>query len=103
MGRITTTVYDALDRPTVVIDPMGDRTTTTYDADGEVARWKTRWAGSRPATYDDRGWVAEVDRPAGVDHDLLLHADRRRASPTQQGQSGGSGALRVLPTTPTTS
>ena len=33
---MTTTVFDALDRPTVVIDPMNGRTTTTYDGDGEV-------------------------------------------------------------------
>ena len=38
MGRVTTTVFDALDRPTVVIDPMSGRTTTTYDADGEDDR-----------------------------------------------------------------
>ena len=29
MGRITTTIYDALNRPTVVIDPMGN----AYDHD----------------------------------------------------------------------
>ena len=34
MGRVTTTVFDALDRPTVVIDPLNsNRTTTTYDGD----------------------------------------------------------------------
>ena len=48
MGRITTTIFDALDRPTVVIDPMGGHTTTTYDGDGEVG---------------------QVGRPDGPDHD----------------------------------
>ena len=36
MGRITTTIFDALNRPVVTIDPMNNRTTTTYDGDGEV-------------------------------------------------------------------
>ena len=41
----------ALDRPTVVIDPMNNRTTTTYDAEGQVI---------------------QVDDPLGriTDHDL---------------------------------
>ena len=66
LGRVTTTVFDALDRPTVVIDPhvaaARPRPTT---ATARSSRSPTRWAAITTTTYDNRGWVATVTDPLG--------------------------------------
>ena len=66
LGRVTTTVFDALDRPTVVIDPhVSGHTTTTYDGDSEVIQVVDPMGRITTTTYDNRGWVATVTDPLG--------------------------------------
>jgi RHS repeat-associated protein len=65
MGRITTTVFDALDRPTVVVDPMSGHTTTTYDADGEALTVADALGRVTTNTYSVRGWLSTVTDPMG--------------------------------------
>jgi YD repeat-containing protein len=65
MDRITTTQYDELDRPVVVIDPIGNHVTTTYDADGEVLTVTDALNRTTTYTYSVRGWVSTETDPMG--------------------------------------
>ena len=47
------------------IDPMGNRTTTTYDGDGEVIQVVDPMGRITTMAYDNRGWVATVTDPLG--------------------------------------
>ena len=104
MGRITTTIYDALDRPTVVDRSRGqphdhDVSTPTANVDGR----QTRWSGSRPSMYATGAGSRRSTDPMETYLDILYTPTGKKASLTQQGQSGGSEPLSPIPTTPTTS
>ena len=90
MGRITTTVFDALDRPTVVIDPLiGNRTTTTYDGDSEVIQVVDPMGRITTTTYDNRGWVATETDPLGNVVTYSYTATGMASTVTNPGTSGG--------------
>ena len=91
MGRITTTIYDALDRPTVVIDPMGNRTTTTYDADGEKLTVTDPMGRVTTTTYNVRGWVATQTNPLGFTTTYTYNNIGQVTEIGQPASSGGGG------------
>ena len=50
-------------------------TTTTYDGDSEVIQVDDALGRITTTTYDNRGWVATVDRSAREHGHLLVHGD----------------------------
>ena len=96
MGRVTTTVFDALNRPIVVIDPMGNATTTTYDADDEVVQTVDPMGRITTATYSVRGWVPTVTDPLDLTTTYTYNSTGQTIEHRHRTASGGGPEDTVL-------
>ena len=62
LGFITTSVFDKLLRPVASVDPLLNRTTTTFDVAGRRSAPPTRWALARRRCMTRKaGWSHTVD------------------------------------------
>ena len=93
MNQVTTTVFDAFNRPIVVTDPMGNSTTTTYDADNEVVQTVDPLGRITTATYSVRGWVPTVTDPLNQVTTYSYNSTGQTTSAAMQSSSGGGPEL----------
>ena len=90
MGRITTTIFDALNRPDRRDRPDGEQ----HDDDATTRTTKScrpsiPWAGSRPRPISVSGWVPTVTDPLDLTQTYTYNSTGQTISTTQKGASGG--------------
>ena len=82
LGNRTTSVYDAASRVTTMIDPHGHRTTMNYDALGRVLTTKDALSGITTVTYDAVGNRLTLSDPDNNITTWTYDDDNRVASET---------------------
>ena len=80
---------------------MGNHTTTTYDADGEVIQVTDPLGRITTTTYANRGWVATVTDPLGNVATYIAYTATGKKRPRPDIKAG-SEWRSLTHTTPTT-
>ena len=90
MGRVTTTVFDALESARrSSTDPMGEPTTTTYDADSEVVQTVDPMGRITTATYSVARLGATVTDPLDQVTTYTYNSTGQTTERPRQKSSGG--------------
>lgn len=93
VDRTTRNVYDSLGRLTLTVDPAGQATQTTYDADGNVVQTRQLATPVPSGPALQVNYVASTNNSAYTNLGTFLHGDVVTATVRFKAPAGQSGAI----------